>query len=124
VNHADGPRRILLVDDSEIMLSALERLVASVPDVRLVAAGVDAHAGIEAAAAMRPHLAIVDVNMPGGGPAACRGILEVSPNTVVIALSALDDVAHQATMTKAGAVDFIRKGIPADELRQRLEAWL
>jgi DNA-binding NarL/FixJ family response regulator len=120
----DGPRRVLLVDDSEIVLSALERVVASLPDVRVVAAGTDAQAGIEAAALLQPHLAIVDVNMPGGGPAACRGILEVSPATVVIALSAIGDVAHQERMSDAGAVDFLRKGIHAEELRRRVEAWL
>ena len=117
-------RRVLLVDDSTVVLSALTRVVGSIPHAVVVATGASADEGIAAAQEHQPHVAIVDVNMPGGGPAACAGIRAVSPRTVVIALSALDDALHRRQMAEAGAVDYLRKGRPMDEVKAWIERWL
>ena len=117
-------RTVLLVDDSSAVLTALAKVVASIDDAQVVATAVSAQGAIEAAAQHQPRLAIVDVNMPGGGPMACEGILLVSPATIVIALSALDDGLHRRQMAEAGAVDYLRKGRPLGEVKAWIERWL
>ena len=121
-----GPtvHRVLLVDDSAAVLSALSRVVGTIPGAVVVATGTSAQEGIDAAQLHRPHVAIVDVNLPGGGPAACAGIRAVSPSTVVIALSALDDAVHRRQMADAGAADYVRKGRPLDEMTAWIGRWL
>ena len=117
-------RTVLLVDDSSAVLAALAKVVGSIPGAQVVATAVSAQGAVEAAEQHRPHLAIVDVDMPGGGPSACAGIRRLSPATVVIALSALDDALHRRKMADAGAVGYLRKGRPLDEVKAWIEHWL
>jgi EAL domain-containing protein (putative c-di-GMP-specific phosphodiesterase class I)/DNA-binding NarL/FixJ family response regulator len=84
----------------------------------------DARAAVAAAERHRPALALVDVRMPGGGVAATRGILERSPGTRVVAISAHTEVAPVREMLAAGAHAYVVKGTPLDEVLQTLSAVL
>src|SRR3970282_3046032 len=60
---------------------------------------------------------ILDVKMPaGGGPRAAREIAERVPGTRVVALSAHDDREAIASMLRAGALGYVVKGAPIDEI--------
>ena len=111
------PVRVLIADDDEVVRDAIVDLVDGEAGFRVVAAAADADEAVALAREHRPDVAVVDVRMPGGGgPAACRGILEVSPATVVIALSAFDRPGPRAEMAAAGASRYLVKGLVADEL--------
>lgn len=71
---------------------------------------------------LQPALALVDVRMPGGGPAAARGICEASPATRIVALSSNDDAESVRLMLAAGATSYLVKGTPPDELLGELRA--
>jgi len=65
--------------------------------------------------------------MPGGGGVrAAREIREISPETSIIALSAMDDRASVLDMLDAGAVSYVVKGATReqiiDTLRRGLDA--
>ena len=62
--------------------------------------------------------------MPGGGPAAARAVRAASPGHAVIALSSHDDAASVRLMLAAGAVTYVVKGTPADELLATMRAAL
>jgi DNA-binding NarL/FixJ family response regulator len=112
-----GRIRVILADDEPGLLSALGELLGHVEDVDLVGTAADAEEAIGVAEARRPDVALVDVRMPGGGgPHAARGIARVSPSTRVIALSAYEDRANVLSMLRAGAVGYLVKGAPPDEL--------
>lgn len=109
--------RVLIADDDEVVRDALVDLVDGEPGTTVVAAAPDADEAIRLAEEHHPDVAVVDVRMPGGGgPAACRGILRVSPQTKVIALSAFDRPGPRADMAAAGASRYLVKGLVADEL--------
>ena len=80
------------------------------PDVRVVGVAATAAEAVHLALQTRPDVAIVDVRMPGGGPAAVRGIRLHSQRTRVIAHSAFDDTASRNAMLAAGAREYLVKG--------------
>lgn len=107
---------VVVADDNALVRDLLHAVLGSTEEWQIVAAVEDAEGAARAAAEHRPAIALVDVHMPGGGPAAVRGIREVSPETRVIALSSADDAASVRLMLSAGAVSYVVKGTPAEEL--------
>lgn len=80
--------RVLVADDEESVRDVLQVLLDSEPEIDLVGMAPDTETAIELAAKRRPDVALVDVQMPGGGgPRAAREIVRRSPPTKVIALS-------------------------------------
>jgi EAL domain-containing protein (putative c-di-GMP-specific phosphodiesterase class I)/CheY-like chemotaxis protein len=109
--------RVLIADDEPRLRGALADLIASEETMRLVGSAGDAEEAIALAEAIRPDVAIVDVKMPaGGGPRAARGIMQASPDTRVIALSAHEDRETVLEMLRAGAVSYLVKGTAPDEI--------
>ncbi len=115
------PTTVIIADDDPAFLEALADLVASMPELELVGAATDAEEAIKLASDLHPAAAVIDVRMPrGGGPHAARGILECSPETMVIAHSAYDDRGIVRDMLRAGATGYLVKGAPADEVIEKL----
>ncbi|MGH2554591.1 MAG: EAL domain-containing protein [Actinomycetota bacterium] len=109
----NGRLTVLIAEDEPEVRSALSELIMSERSLELVGWAADATEAIELAAAHRPDVALVDVKMPaGGGPTATRGIVERSPGTRVVALSAHDDRETVLQMLQAGAVGYLVKGTP------------
>lgn len=108
--------RVLLADDNVLIRDLIGAILGGTDEFEIVASATDADGAGAAAAEHFPHIALVDVRMPGGGPAAARAVREASPGTVVIALSSADDAASVRLMLAAGAVSYVVKGTPADEL--------
>src|SRR5688572_30681599 len=80
VRNAAGPRRVLVVDDDELQLRALQRSTRGIRDLELVVASnaIDALLIIGTA---QPDVVIMDVFMPGlDGIEACRRI-KANPRT-------------------------------------------
>lgn len=106
----DARIRVLIAEDDDGVREVLASVVRSHPALELAGAVADAAGAILAAGAHQPHVALVDVRMPGGGPAASRGIRERSPQTAVLAFSAHDDARTMREMEAAGAVGYLVKG--------------
>ena len=105
---ADKPR-LLIADDDTVVRSALAQQLAG--HFELVGAARDAAEAVELAAAQKPDIAILDVEMPaGGGPHAARGIAAISPSTTIVALSIDESRDVVLEMLDAGAVTYVRKG--------------
>lgn len=70
-----------------------------------------------AAERLAPDVALLDVEMPGGGGvAAARAIGERAPGVRVLALSAHAAEEARAEMAAAGAVGYVVKGAPPEEV--------
>jgi EAL domain-containing protein (putative c-di-GMP-specific phosphodiesterase class I) len=105
-----GPIRVLIAEDDQQVRQALADMINMETAMEVVAAVGDAAGAIAAAEACRPTVALVDVRMPGGGPAAARGIKDCSPGTCVLALSAFSNRARVLEMLEAGADGYLVKG--------------
>ncbi len=108
--------RVIVADDDALVRATVGDVLASEPDIELVAAAADASEAVEAARAWAPDVAIVDVKMPGGGPEAARGIIAASRSTRVVAFSVYDDPASIREMIRSGASGYVVKGAPAEEI--------
>jgi len=104
--------RVLIADDDPDVRAVLVAQLSGRFDVVGTAAETDE--AIALATDTRPDIAIVDVQMPGGGGLrATREICEATPETTIVALSADES---ERVVLDAGAVSYVRKGGGADEL--------
>jgi DNA-binding NarL/FixJ family response regulator len=119
--------RVLVADDDYDARGLLQVYVQGEPELDLVGAAADADGAIELAREHRPDTALLDVNMPGGGGVrAAREIRRISPETSIIAVSALDDRNTVLAMLEAGAISYLVKGATREQIidtvRRALEA--
>ena len=83
----------------------------------VVGAARDANEAVLVAEQATPDVALVDVQMPGGGGArATRELILRSPRTGVVAVSAHGARSVVAEMLRAGAMGFVVKGAPIGEI--------
>ncbi len=109
-----SPPRVLIADDDADVRAVLATQLDG--DFEVVASARDADEAIALAAEHQPDIAIVDVQMPGGGPSATRGIRSAAANTAIVALSADESERIVLEMLNAGAVAYLRKGVSAPDL--------
>ncbi len=114
--------RVLIVDDSAFMRTAIARLIGSDERFAVVGQARDGQEAVQLARALDPDVITMDFNMPGmNGAQATRAILSQRPRPIVM-LSAHTRQGAAETMEAltAGAVDFVPK--PAGEVSASLSA--
>ncbi|MCC5575517.1 response regulator transcription factor [Microtetraspora sp. AC03309] len=114
---ADGPIRIVVVDDHPLMREGLRALVASLPDVEVVGEAGDGEAARREAQLTQPDVVIMDLHMPGtNGVEATRAILRTTPATRVLVLTMFEDDDSVFGAMRAGASGYLVKGAQQDEI--------
>jgi diguanylate cyclase (GGDEF)-like protein len=109
--------RLLIADDDPMIRLTLAALIDREPGFELVGEAEDADQAIELAARRRPDVVLLDFNMPGGGGVrAATLIREADPDIKLVAISADDSQGAQYDMSRAGAVGYVVKGSPDDEI--------
>lgn len=113
--------KILLVDDEPHILQFLELgLQNEGYDVRTAQDGLTA---IHIAGEFEPHVAILDVMMPGmDGFELCRMLKQSGRTVAVIMLTAKDEVDDRVRGLTIGADDYMVKPFSFDELLARIQA--
>jgi DNA-binding NarL/FixJ family response regulator len=113
----EGALRLLVADDDPVSRLMLAAIVKREPGFELVGEAADAGQAIELALRRRPDVVLLDVDMPGGGgPRAAVQIREALPDARIVAISADDSQQSQYDMMRAGAVGFLSKGAPDEEV--------
>ncbi|HET8537413.1 MAG TPA: response regulator transcription factor [Solirubrobacteraceae bacterium] len=116
-----GRPTLLIADDDAVLRRTIGALVGGSFDVVGLAA--DAQEAIALAVSHRPDVALVDVQMPGGGGLhATQQIAGHSPRTAIVILSGDEEHSAVLELLAAGAVSYLRKGGSVDELVARLHA--
>ena len=116
---------VLLADDHVLFREGLAVLVGQTTDWRVVGQASDGAEAVQLAEALRPQIAVLDVEMPQmNGLEAARRIRQVSPATRIIALSMYGDVHYQDRMFEAGASAYVLKNEAMDDLVVAIEAVL
>src|ERR1700690_1975495 len=75
----------LLADDEVVIRTALTAQLKA--DFAIVGCAQDASGAIELVRRHRPDVALVDIEMPGGGLEATAGIRGVSPETAIVIMT-------------------------------------
>jgi two-component system, chemotaxis family, protein-glutamate methylesterase/glutaminase len=119
LNLDDGPRiRVLVVDDSAFMRTALARMIACEPDMEVVATASCASVAFEKIASLDPDVVTLDVNMPGlDGLGALRCIMNQFPRPVIMVSAATEkDAETTLEALSAGAFDYVPKHLSQTSL--------
>jgi DNA-binding NarL/FixJ family response regulator len=112
-----GRIRVALVEDNDVFRDALELLLGLRPEIEVVVAAPDAQRVVEVCRDLRVEVAVMDYRLPGlDGVQATTAILAACPNTAVIALTASANASERDALLEAGAVAFLTKDQPLDEI--------
>ncbi|WP_258128369.1 response regulator [Achromobacter anxifer] len=124
--------RLLLIDDHPLVRDGLRLRLETVPQLLVVGeAGNAAAAQAFLAACMAedpqggtlPHLALMDLNMPGVGGLELIALLhERYPQIAVLVLSMHDNPEYMVQAVKAGARGYLLKDEPAHEIVTAIDA--
>jgi CheY-like chemotaxis protein len=114
----DQPRiRVLLVDDHALVRNGLSSVLRYHTELQVVGEAADGHEAVSLAAALKPDVVVMDVNMPRmDGVEASKRIKRDFPSTVVIGLSMHDGGEHESAMRESGAAAYLTKDSAADRL--------
>jgi DNA-binding NarL/FixJ family response regulator len=116
---------VLLADDHVLFRQGLALLVREQGNWEIVGEAGNGAEAVALAQACRPHIAVLDVEMPGmNGIEAARRIRQVSPETRIVALSMYGDVHYQQRMFEAGASAYVLKNEAIDDLVEAIQAAL
>ena len=110
--------KILIVDDHQLMRAGLRHILEAEADFQVMAEASDGNEALTLARQLEPEVVLMDVKMPHGmgGIEATRRMVRLLPEVKVIALTALDEDPFPARLIEAGAVGYLTKGCPADEM--------
>ena len=108
--------RILTADDHPLFLDGLVATLRRAPGVEVVGTAQDGETAARLAAELLPDVALLDIAMPGGGLHAARQVIDSSPGTRVVMLTASEDEDDLLGAMKAGARGYVLKGVSGGEL--------
>lgn len=115
--------RILAVDDHPIVRDGIARLIATQPDMELVAEAADGREAIEQFRKHRPDVTLMDLQMPTlCGVDAIGAIRGEFPDARIIVLTTYAGDVQVTRALKAGAFGYLLKGSLRKELLETIRA--
>jgi len=115
--------RILAVDDHPMLLEGIAALVASQPDMKLVAEASTGREALEQFRKHRPDLTLMDLQMPDmDGIEAMVAICSEFPEARIIVLTTYKGDVQVLRALKAGARAYLLKGLLRKELLETIRA--
>jgi two-component system nitrate/nitrite response regulator NarL len=112
--------RVAVVDDHPLFREGVVFVLASCPDMEVVAQGASAIEAAEIALSRKPDVIVLDVSIPGGGLSAIKAIAANSPETRVMMLTVSLDKADVLEALRLGARGYVVKGVSGQDLVQAL----
>ncbi len=111
---------VLLVDDQDLVRAGLRTLLARDEAIQVVAEATDGRSGVEAVRKYRPDVVLMDLRMPVMDGIEATTLIcadEQMSGTNVVVLTTFDDDADIVHAIRAGAIGYLLKNTPRDELR-------
>jgi len=109
--------RVLVVDDQNLIRQGLKALLELEPDLQVVGEGENGQSAIALVETLQPDVVVMDIRMPVmDGVAATREICQQFPATKVLVLTTFDDDQYVAEALRYGAMGYLLKDTPSEEL--------
>ncbi len=116
-----APIRVLVIDDHTLFRRGVVALLSGDDGLAIAGEAADALEGTRLAAATRPDVILLDLNMPTlSGAQALPAIKEAAPAAAVVMLTVSEDAEDLVACLQAGASGYLLKNIDAEFLRQAI----
>jgi DNA-binding NarL/FixJ family response regulator len=115
--------KLLLVDDHAIFREGLRALLDMEDDFVVMGEASSGEEAVAMAESEPPDVVLLDLHLPdGSGSDFCREIVEVSPETRVLILSAYDDDQEISAALVAGASGYVLKTVGGESLAENIRS--
>jgi two-component system NarL family response regulator len=117
------PTRVLIVDDHPMVAQGIRALLETYDDLLVVGTLSNGRDLVDRVAELDPDVILLDLNMPQmGGLAATEMVLERRPDTRILILSMHDSPEYISTALNHGAMGYLLKDVPTEEVKQAIDA--
>lgn len=107
----------MVVDDHDLVRMGITRMLADIPDIRVVGEASSGESALALARELKPDVVLMDLRMPGiGGLEATRKLLRQQPDIKVVAVTICDEDPFPSRLLQAGAAGYLTKGACLDEM--------
>jgi DNA-binding NarL/FixJ family response regulator len=123
VEDAGGTIRVLIADDHPVVRDGLRGMLGGQADLEVVGEAGDGEEAVRLGLAMRPDVVLMDLRMPNqDGVTATERLLAALPGTAVLVLTTYDTDADILRAVEAGAIGYLLKDTPREELFRAVRA--
>lgn len=114
---------VLLVDDHQIVIEGLRKLLGVAGDIDVTGEAHDAATALELARKLNPDVIMLDLRMPGAtGIQAARRLRQQEYSGAIIVLTSYGDKAYVRQALEAGADSYLLKNTPSTELIESIRS--
>ncbi len=115
--------RVILAEDHTIVRKGLKALLEAYPHIEVVGEAADGREAIQLAEALRPHVVVMDLNMPGlNGLEATARIKRRCPDVNVLILSMHANEEYVLQVLRSGASGYLLKDSATEDLVAGIQA--
>lgn len=109
--------KILIADDHKMFRAGLKMLLGKEESFEIVGEASDGPEAIKMVAEQKPDVVLMDIHLPNlNGIAATKAIKSVNAHAKILALTSYEEDEYVINMVKAGALGYILKDAPIEEL--------
>lgn len=110
---------IVVADDHAVVRAGLRMLLDAEPGLAVVAEAGDVPAAVRAVRGHKPHVLVLDLNMPGESSLGAIPVFhEISPSMSIVVLTMQNNPAFAREALRLGALAYVLKEAADDELVQ------
>jgi DNA-binding NarL/FixJ family response regulator len=119
--HADSSakdrKRVLIIDDHPLLRRGMATLIASEPDFEICGEADHAQSGLQAMRETFPHIALVDITLPGtDGLELIKLMLSEQPKLRILVVSMHDESLYALRSLRAGAKGYLMKAEALEQI--------
>jgi len=115
--------KILVVDDQSLIRQGLKALLELDPELIVIGEAENGQIAIQLAQELHPDVILMDIRMPlMDGVAATQEILQKLPQIKVLVLTTFDDDEYVQAAIARGAMGYLLKDTPSEELAVAIHA--
>ena len=115
--------KVLIADDEPIVRAGIRAVLESAADITVAAEAQDGRAAVDAALAIRPDVALMDIKMPVlDGLAAASEVRRHAPGARIVMLTSFGTQPNTQRAVQAGTAGVVLKSCAPDELIRAVRA--
>jgi two-component system nitrate/nitrite response regulator NarL len=115
--------RVLIVDDHPMVAQGIQSVLEDHDGIKVVGTLGNGRAVLDQLNGLSPDVILMDLNMPEmGGLTATELVLERRPGTRILVLSMHDNPEYISTALSHGAMGYVLKDVPTDEIVDAIRA--